>query len=40
MNKKQTIKMYAIFKYLSLGIADPQELNGCLEEFTAKLVFQ
>lgn len=27
-------------KYLSLGIADPQKLDGCLEKLTAKLVLQ
>lgn len=27
-------------KYLSLGIGDPQKLNGCLENLAAKLILK
>ena len=34
------VKREHCLKYLSLCIADPQKLDGCLEKFAAKLVLQ
>lgn len=40
VNKKYLKIRKHFLKYLSLGIADPQKLDGVLEKFAAKLVLQ
>lgn len=37
---KNWIKRECFLKYLSLSIADPQKLDGCLEKLAAKLILQ
>lgn len=34
------VKREYFLKYLSLGIADPQKLDGCLEKLAAELILQ